>query len=164
MKVGQTITGVVSIKTADKAFEAGDKNYWNNAAKFFGGGVAKSIVITPTEKGLRIGEKTYDEEGIQVLLLRERNKYTVTKVHKIEDRKQGADEYKIVYISCNVQWSPLYAEVSRKVNGVIRANKRKAMLLFKNDPFKGAWKYVAGDEADSDKDFTTRNVANALGM
>jgi hypothetical protein len=151
--------GVISIKSAKTLDEEKDFN-WKDFMSYTQQGIAEYVVISPTEKGLRIG-KTKHIGDIEVLLVPDTTKYEITKMHKIDDKKYGTDEYKVVYISYNAPYDQTHLEWQTAA-GVKYAYKQKAIVLLKYDPFKEVWSMVTLDHADSEKDFATRNVESAL--
>lgn len=46
--------------------------------------------------------------------------------------------------------------------GVSPSKDRKGICLIKYDNFESKWKYVAGDFANSNEEFSTFNVKNVL--
>jgi len=132
---------------------------WNAALK----GTTARVNITPTEKGLRLGKKERILDGaVEVLSITHSNKFEVTKVHKAEEKKIGADEFKVVHLSYNAEFDPVFMAAWTAAGKKKMANKRKGIVLFKHDPFKEKWNYVTGDFADAEDEFTTRNVDKIL--
>jgi hypothetical protein len=155
---GWAKVGVISISsntTLDKGKEFSSKEFMD----YTRGGADEYVVIAPTEKGLRIGKKRTDV--VEFLSIPDTTKYLVTKVQKVDDKKYGIKEYKVVYCSYEANWSPMYLEL-KKALGLHPANKRKAIVLLTHDPLKQSWSVVTSDDADSDKEFTTKNVESVL--
>jgi hypothetical protein len=140
-----------STKTLDKGKEFNSKEFMN----YTQGEVAEYVFIVPTEKGLRIGEKKVNV--VEFLSIPNTTKYEVTKVEKMDDKKYGTAEYKVVYCSYEATWSPIHLELL-KAQGLQPENKRKAVVLLTRDPLKQSWSVAISDHADSDKKFTTHKV------
>ncbi len=89
--------------------------------------------------------------------------FTVTSIVKNEEKKIGVNEYRLLMVTHEAKMKSPFAEVSAEMNnGKSMTGKRKAMVLFKWEPFESKWKLVAEDVAEPTTDFTSNFVSSAL--
>ena len=67
-----------------------------------------------------------------------------------------------MFFNYDGNWNSVYRELIRQAFGETVADKRKAMTAYMGDAFTGEWIFATIDEADFDKPFTTKNVAQFL--
>ena len=73
------------------------------------------------------------------------------------------NEYRLLMVTHEARMKSPFAEVSAEMNnGKSMTGKRKAIVLFKWEPFESKWKLVAEDVAEPTTDFTSSFVSNAL--
>jgi hypothetical protein len=119
-------------------------------------GVQKKIVVTVTERGRQFftGSPT---ETLQI----PQGKFTVTRIVKNEERRKGVDDYRVIMLTYDAAWSQELRAYS-SASGTQLAEKRKAVILLKYDPFQSKWKRITNDLANANEEFKTNNVAQAL--
>jgi hypothetical protein len=87
--------------------------------------------------------------------------FRVEKIVKNEAQRKGTDEYRIVMCTFKAQWTPEWKQVSA-IRGYPLSEDRKAITLFKFDPFKPEWVMVTQDLANKDAEFKTNFVSKKL--
>lgn len=119
-------------------------------------GVMAKITVSPTEFG-----KQFIPSDNENKLNIPQGRFTATSVAKNEERRKGVDEYRVVMVAYDAQFSQTVAQHNR-IMGKNYSDKRKAIVLFKWDPFSKEWKPVAMDMANLDEQFKTKRVADFL--
>jgi len=153
--------GVVSINY-DQEFENFKKGKttggyrWDWYNEMTSRGLSAIITVTPTSTGAQLIDK---ENPKRIKFLQ--GNFIVTNVVKNEARKKGVDDYRLVMVAYTAQWNKLLKQYSQII-GKPLAEKRKAIVLFKWDPFSSKWKRVANDVANANEEFKTRKTADAL--
>jgi hypothetical protein len=156
--IGWEKVGVVSVAADQKYenFKKGKEFSWDQWNQMTLQGAAAKITVTPTESGKRFVDLNNPKR-----LKFSQGKFTVTNVAKNEERKKGVDDYRLVMVAYNAEWNPLLKQHAQ-VMGRPLAEKRKAITLFKWDPFTSKWKSVATDIANANEEFKSTRVADAL--
>jgi len=150
--------GLVSV-TADQRYEKskkGDGYNWDQWHPMTQEGVSAKITVSPTDNGKRLidPEKTSQIKFPQ-------GTFKVATVAKNEERKKGVDDYRLIMVAFDAAWSPLLKQFSQIIGKTIAEN-RKAIVLFKWDPFSSKWKIVATDVANANEEFKSSQAADAL--
>ena len=116
--------------------------------------------IKATPKGLELGRKSglSQEQNCIILPL---GTFSITEVVKNEERRKGIDEYRLIMIKYQTQWSPVYEESSRE-RGRPVSKDRKGIYLLKYDSFASKWNLVTFDQANANEEFSTKMVENFL--
>jgi len=154
--------GVITIEK-DKSLEdlkSGKKFNMDAYARRTLGDEVAHIWIKATHKGTELGKKAGLSQD-QNLIVFPQGAFTITDVVKNEERKKGVDEYRLIMLKYQAQWDTAYEEHSKAL-GKSLSKDRKAICLLKYDNFEGKWKYITGDYANSNEEFTTKYVEKAL--
>jgi hypothetical protein len=164
LKAAQVV-GLVSIveEAASQQFRQGQNFSWGKFLETTTQGVQQKLVVSVTDKGRKIdvSGNLPPSDRIQNCLRFMEGKFEVTRVVRNELQKKGTDEFRVVFITYRAEWSP-YTLALVNLSGGSISHDRKAIMLFKNDPFRGKWKFLVGDYGDADKEFTTNNVNATL--
>ena len=154
--------GVVTV-TKDQKYEnykKGNEFSWNQWNQQTQQGVTAKITVKPTELGWTYPNCGYN--GNNTWLVFPPGEFSVTSIAKNEERKKGVDDYRLVMVAFSVDWNPLVSR-HQEVMGRPHSKNRKAIVLFKWDPFTSKWVYVASDQANANEEFKTNYVTNTLG-
>lgn len=155
--------GVVSL-VADQQYEnykRGQGFTWDQFHQQTQQGIVAKIAVAPTELGRQYLKSTTGS-GLPYLSI-PMGRFLVTKVVKNEERKKGVDDYRLVMVSYNAEYNPVYKHYL-DVLGPPQSNSKKAIVLLKWDAFENKWKRVASDLANSNEEFATSFVARAIGQ
>lgn len=132
------------------------------------GQIAK-ILVRETAAGDQLARTSGLPQREGWLIISE-GKFQIDTIIRNEPRQKGVDDYRVIMLTYSAQWTPEVKRAREIVVTLIKgakagvAEKRKAIVLLKYDPFKAAWIQIASDLADQDKDFDSKNVENALGV
>ena len=139
-----------------KDFRSGKGFSWDQWNQLTQEGVQKKIVVTATERGRQYLTAS-PTERLQI----PQGKFTVTKIVKNEERRKGVDDYRLIMLAYDAAWSQELRAYS-SASGTQLAEKRKAVILLKYDPFESKWKRIATDLANANEEFKSNNVTRAL--
>lgn len=120
--------------------------------------VIAKISISPTPEGQKLALPGDEPNSLYLPTA----SHTVTSVVKNEGKQKGVDDYRLIMVAYTKNYHPLYKQFAGH-RGLALNSSRKAIVLFKWDPFASKWVLVAVDDAASDENFTTSNVATRLG-
>lgn len=118
--------------------------------------VIAKISISPTPEAQKLTPPTAHS------LLLSMGSYTVTSVVRNEGKQKGVDDYRLIMVAYTANYHTLYEQYMGHRGHALNSS-RKAIILFRWDPFKSKWLYTTMDDAASDGNFTTSNVATRLG-
>jgi hypothetical protein len=119
-----------------------------------------TIIVQKTPKGEELAQKggLPQQEGSLVIRT---GVYWVDKIVKNVARSKGEDDYRLIMVTYNAQWTPEYKQ-AMAILGDSLSEDRKSMQLFKFDPFKSKWIWITGDVANLNEEFKTNNVSKKL--
>lgn len=151
-------TGIVTV-LMDQEFERfkrGESFSWAQSLDMTTRQLLHKVTIALTPKGEAMATVRRDN----MAMLR-KGKMAVTTIVRNEARRSGVTDYSIVMLRAKADWEPNYKAI-QALQGITLADDRKAIVLFKHDPFRGFWLIAASDEANMDGEFTTAYVSRAL--
>lgn len=165
--------GILHIETAQDL--TGKFAGWKDWNALTQEGVRTRVYVTATEKGwLFISwpnkglDANWAKELAAKLSKEQRSSLTtttgvkrVTRIVRNEQKKTGADEYRVVMGLYSAQWRPEVVQ-HRLLLGTKLAEKRKFIVLLKHDPFASTWKAIAADHANENEEFHSKNVDSTL--
>lgn len=145
---------------ASASYNAGESFSWGQFLNSTVGGVQARVRITPTARALDGDLEGAPDGQIWWPLGTQR----VTKVVSIETLRRGVDDYGIVRVLYDAQFtdffrSGYYPTCGDRTGG----EKQKAIVLLKHDPFAGEWKWVTEDDAAAAEEFCTKYVSAVVG-
>jgi hypothetical protein len=119
--------------------------------------VQKKIAVTVTERGKQY---LHGDGDLKTKLRIPMGKLTVTKIVKNEERRKGVDDYRVIMMTYDSAWSPVYMEY-------LLASGRKSLgsrviALFQFDPFESKWKLKMMDIAGANGVFSSDGVGRYL--
>lgn len=121
-------------------------------------GVSDKIVVTKTSEGESLVGDLPQEDGWLTIRVA---KFKLNKIIEIRSVQKGIDNYCVVRVTYSAHWAPELKHWTETLGGHL-SDQRKAIILFKWDPFSSTWKAIAQDYANIDRDITTNNVSKAL--
>ena len=148
--------GVVTLHedAGSSAFRQGQSFSWGQLLDQTTGGVLMTIEVAPTPAA----QSMIDSSGN---IKFHPGSFHVTNVAANESKSKGVDYYRVVDVEYSAKWTPLWKQYMAALGDPMQ-DDRKAIVLFKYDPFKAKWKPIASDMANADQDFRTNQVAQAL--
>lgn len=119
------------------------------------GGILEQIDVAPLEIKHAPGYKeTNDSFSVP------QGEFKVERVVKRDSLRGGAESYCLVHFLHLGEWNRFLWPFLLALGTDPIHHQRKGRVLLKLDPFTDAWKGVAGDYTDRDKDFTSDDVGD----
>lgn len=153
--------GLISIEE-DRGFrdhKSGKKFSWGDYNQQFSGVIDK-IVVRDTSKGKDIAQQGGLPQKNGWLTIKQ-GMFYVEGIVRNEALRRGTYDYRLTMATYVARWTPEYKQAV-EMSGRRILDERKAMLLFKYDPFDSKWVIVASDYANRSEEFTTDNVSRAI--
>jgi hypothetical protein len=145
----------------DKHFDAYKKgkdfswDQWNQQTQR---GVVNKIRVVPSREGAQYVTTHVNPHYVSA----PSGKYTITKIIKNEERRNGIDEYRLVMFTYDAEEPPMRKIYIQSMGLKLNSEKRKAIVLFKFDPFTTKWTQIAIDSANASDEFLTHKTRDAL--
>jgi hypothetical protein len=154
--------GILNIETVQEL--ARNSSGWKDWYALTQEGVRARINVTATEKGWHFliwpNRSPYDRSKGYLFATTSGVK-RVTRIVQNEQKKAGADEYRIVMGLLFAQWRPEVVQKNSLLGNKL-SEKRKFIVLLKHDPFASTWKHITADHANENEEFLSKNVDSEL--